>query len=110
MELRVTNVHIRTDISMSYYKCFKCGKKYNSPQERSLCAECRESKDVPLAILSWSLDVECPKCRADIDLTDIDDEGYVSMAIFNNKWDDLEGLEVECPECEHEFMISGVEY
>ena len=62
--------------------------------------------------LDWHLWVDCPKCCAGIDLIDQDpDMDYLfSVAIFNNKWDDLEGEEVSCPECKHEFKINKVEY
>jgi ribosomal protein S27E len=62
------------------------------------------------ANLSWSMDVECPKCDNYFDLVDNDDDGVVATAIFSNNWDALKEFEVTCPECGHEFEIDGVEY
>lgn len=62
------------------------------------------------AMLVWHLFIDCPKCGEQIDLSDIDEEGWVSEPIFNNRWDDLNGEEVECPECDHTFTIDDVEY
>jgi ssDNA-binding Zn-finger/Zn-ribbon topoisomerase 1 len=63
----------------------------------------------PTAQLRWSLDVECPKCEGEVDLSEGDDGTY-SVPIFNNKWDDLEGEHAVCPHCDHEFRIKKVEY
>ena len=60
-------------------------------------------------IVAWSFDVECPYCEADIDLSDQDDDGIFSGAIFNNNWDDLIGVECHCPDCSKDFTISKVE-
>ena len=60
------------------------------------------------AIVSWSLDVECPYCGSDIDLTDQDDDGCFSKPIFNNQWDELVGVEVHCCDCSRDFTISEV--
>jgi len=62
------------------------------------------------AILSWHLWIDCPKCKETIDLADCDDDGWISIPIFNNKWDDLKDEDVACPECGYEFKISEVEY
>jgi hypothetical protein len=63
------------------------------------------------AVLDWSLNVECPKCKQDIDLAKVErnEDGQYSRAIFNNKWHDLEGEEVECS-CGNIFKIKEVEY
>lgn len=61
------------------------------------------------ATMSFSLDIICPKCGNEIDLTDCDNDGVYTTPIFNNKWDDLKGELVEC-ECGAEFQISEVEY
>lgn len=63
-----------------------------------------------IAYLSWSLDVDCPKCEEEIDLCINDCDQVVSGAIFNNKWDDLKGHVVTCIKCKHEFVLGGVEY
>jgi hypothetical protein len=64
------------------------------------------------AQLEWSLRLTCPNCEEDIDLADGDHdaENRISCAIFNNKWDDLRGYEIECQKCGHEFELESVEY
>lgn len=62
------------------------------------------------ATLSWSLDVECPLCHLNNDLSNDDDDGIVAKAIFNNRWDDLVGEIFTCQECGAEFKLSEVEY
>ena len=62
------------------------------------------------AYLSWSLDIDCPKCNESIDLSDDDDDNVVSGAIFHNNWDALDGHEVTCKHCAHEFKVKTVEY
>jgi hypothetical protein len=59
--------------------------------------------------LSYTLDIECPSCSKEIDLTDQDCEGHYTTPIFNNRWDDLKGDIVQCDYCDHEFEITGVE-
>ena len=56
----------------------------------------------------WSLDVDCPYCGAEIDLADQDDDGCFSKPIFNNRWDDVVGMEATCPDCGKDFTISEV--
>jgi len=63
-----------------------------------------------MATLRWSLDMECPKCKTDIDLSINDDDCVYSMAIFNNKWDDLVGEEIVCEKCGHVFLLDGIFY
>jgi len=60
-------------------------------------------------IVTWSLDVECPYCHADMDLSDQDNDGCFSTPIFNNQWDDVVGMEAHCPDCSKDFTISKVE-
>ena len=69
-----------------------------------------QEQNHPTATLSWSLDIECPKCKKGIDLADHDDDSTFSKAIFNNSWDDLKGEEVQCPHCQHWFEFGKVEY
>jgi len=64
----------------------------------------------PIAQMNWSMDIKCPKCKKNIDLADVDDDGVYSEPIFNNRWDDLIDEGVCCPNCDHEFLIGGVEY
>jgi len=63
-----------------------------------------------MATLGWSLDMECPKCKVDIDLSIDDDDCVYSRAIFNNKWDDLIGEEIVCKKCGHVFELGGITY
>lgn len=67
----------------------------------------------PTALLDWSLDIECPHCKKGIDLVQYDsvsgDYG-IAKKIFTNNWQDLEGWKIECPNCEKEFELAGVEY
>lgn len=51
------------------------------------------------ATLRASLDVDCPKCLVFFDVLEDDDEGDFLTPIFNNRWDELRGREVTCPEC-----------
>ena len=62
------------------------------------------------ATLEWNLWVDCPYCFETMDLSDMDEEGCYSKPIFNNKWDELRGKEVECIYCTRSFGIESVEY
>ena len=64
------------------------------------------------AQLSWSLDVDCPHCGADIDLAtgDYDCDHYIAINVFNNTWGKLKGYEVTCAECDKEFVLGEIEY
>ena len=66
----------------------------------------------PIANLDWSLHVNCPKCDESNDLASgtHDTEHHIATAIFKNDWDKLEGWEVTCEHCGHEFTIQKVEY
>lgn len=59
--------------------------------------------------VAWSFDVECPYCGEDVDLADQNDDGCFTNPIFNNKWDDVVGMEGTCPSCRKDFTISKVE-
>ena len=60
--------------------------------------------------LDWSLFVECPECGEDFDLKDREEESEFSKPIFNNAWDDIKGMEVDCPKCKSTFSLDKVEY
>ena len=60
-------------------------------------------------IVSWSFDVTCPYCEADIDLADQDDDACFSKPIFSNRWNDIVGMEAHCPDCSKDFTIDKVE-
>lgn len=62
------------------------------------------------AQLDWSIYTKCPYCGHDFDLADHDEDGIYSKAIFSNKWEELKGEEVECPECTALFKIEEVDY
>lgn len=66
----------------------------------------------PVARLSWDLYVECPSCGEDFNIVDHDSDNDYSVAkkVFTNGWDKVEGHEVTCPKCEHEFELGGIEY
>ena len=66
----------------------------------------------PTARLDWSLHVDCPKCGGSNDLASCqhDVEHDIARYIFNNAWDKLDGWEVTCDGCGHEFEIERVEY
>lgn len=65
-----------------------------------------------IAQLDWSLEVECPNCKTDLNLADgdYDSEGDISSAIFTNRWDRLNGFEICCEKCSHDFLLDSVEY
>jgi DNA-directed RNA polymerase subunit RPC12/RpoP len=66
----------------------------------------------PTANLEWSLYVDCPKCGESNDLAEPhhDTEHDIARHLFSNDWDNLEGWEVTCGHCGHEFEIEKVEY
>jgi len=71
-----------------------------------------QQKATPTASLDWSLYVDCPKCGEANDLSDPqhDTEHDIARHIFSNAWDKLNGWEVTCENCDHEFTIEKVEY
>ena len=66
----------------------------------------------PTAFINWSLNVDCPKCEHDNDLADSihDTEYSIAKHVFSNDWDKLDGWEVVCEKCNHEFNIDKVDY
>lgn len=60
------------------------------------------------AYLSAQLEVTCPFCKHEWDLLDVDEYEYYATPIFNNDWDELKEMEIECPKCGKEFQISEV--
>jgi hypothetical protein len=66
----------------------------------------------PTAHLEWGLNVECPACEENNDLarSPHDDEYRIAKRIFTDHWDSLQGWEVTCEHCKHEFKIEKVEY
>jgi len=62
------------------------------------------------ALLSFSVDAECPHCKEEVDIARDDPDTIVASAIFRNAWHDLKGYEVDCPSCGKQFVIGKVEY
>jgi hypothetical protein len=62
------------------------------------------------AYLDWSLNIDCPKCGNENDISAPDDDAIVSNAIFHNNWDALKGFDVVCNMCGHDFVVDCVEY
>ena len=91
-----------------WFKCKKYG--YEGPTQTDLRRLQENSMEKVKVSLHYRLWVNCPKCNEDFDLVDQDDDNVVSTAIFTNKWGDLEGYEIYCPKCEHEFEIKEIEY
>ena len=68
------------------------------------------------ATLIIRVDVECPKCEHDFDLTETsaNDDGYIYKQLLpDDRWEieEPERLEcdnVTCPECGHVFDVKGV--
>jgi endogenous inhibitor of DNA gyrase (YacG/DUF329 family) len=51
-----------------------------------------------------SLDVECPHCKNDVDLMDMDDFGeYLNKGTIDDSLH-VENVEVYCPECGEDFV------
>ncbi len=63
-----------------------------------------------IATLTCSLEVYCPKCNESIDLLEDDCDYIFSTIVFSKNLDDLKGQEAICPNCDHEFNLTGVEY
>lgn len=66
-----------------------------------------------IAFLDWSLDVECPHCKLDVDLVDYEanhGDNDIANLIFSNRWDKLIGYDIECPHCHTDFKLDKVEY
>lgn len=64
-----------------------------------------------IATLTYTVDIECPKCKKEIDLTENnDDDGQISFPLFNNRWDDAQGVSVTCDHCDHDFELDGMRY
>ena len=72
------------------------------------------SKDTALktspAELRASLSVACPYCGEYFDLFEEDHDGVFFKIIFNNHWDQITGMEWDCPLCAKEISISEVEW
>lgn len=60
------------------------------------------------AVLTAQLEVTCPHCQNEFDLLDVDGYEDYATPIFNNDWDELKEMEIECSKCEKEFQISEV--
>ena len=76
-----------------------------SPDKNTATDETLESADL---IIGYSLEIDCPYCNAELDLSDQDENRCFSGPIFNNRSDDLVGEIVNCPDCRKEFIIENV--
>ena len=63
-----------------------------------------------IVLLSFSLDVQCPECEHDFDVSDQDDENVISGLVFTNRWEEIKGHSATCPSCDHKFILDGIEY
>ena len=63
-----------------------------------------------VVMFDYSMMIECPHCEEYFDLVDEEEDGEYSTPIFNNRWDNLRGELVFCPECGKEFAIECVEH
>ena len=64
-----------------------------------------------IATLSYAVNIECPKCNRGFDLIDNNnDDGVITVPLFNNRWGDVKGVSVTCDHCDHEFKLDGMEY
>lgn len=55
--------------------------------------------------------VHCPHCDNEMDLVnDPDDGGRFTDPIFSNRWDELKGYNIYCPECGQDFYITEIEW
>ena len=71
-----------------------------------------DTESKPIAQLDWSLRVECPNCNESLDAAGIDagNDYTITKMVFSNRWDDITGCSITCPECGHEFELGGMEY
>lgn len=107
---------------MVSFKC-KCGRspKYVGSLEscidqfkNAIKAEKAEKKklDYADAKVDWSLDVECPHCGGESNLSQVDKKGIYSGPIFSGKKDNLKNTIVTCHhtnECGKDFLIGDIE-
>ena len=63
-----------------------------------------------VVIFSYQLNATCPHCDNVEDLLLQDDEGIYTEHVFNNKPRQLEGMKLNCSNCEEDFLIDYVEY
>lgn len=63
-----------------------------------------------IAYFDWSLDIEYPHCKKEIDLVNYDGEGDIASCIFYNNWDFLNGYDIYCNHCDKEFQIKEIQY
>jgi len=62
------------------------------------------------AIWSFSLDTECPKCGEDFDVNSAGENGTcyiedVRLQVCEQDTYNSKNIEVECPNCKHEFIV-----
>lgn len=64
----------------------------------------------PAMQLWWHLYVDCPKCGTTTDAAEHDSGPEIAVDLFSNNWKGIEGRELVCPECDHEFQVGEVTY
>ena len=64
-------------------------------------------KNATIATWNVSLNCECPKCKEYIDLMEAPNfwDGHSSLEISEHGTETSKGVEVVCPECQHEFTV-----
>jgi endogenous inhibitor of DNA gyrase (YacG/DUF329 family) len=55
-------------------------------------------------LVTYNFSIECPYCGKRFDVSD--DENFLK-AIFNNRWEAVEGEVENCPHCDKDIIISG---
>lgn len=66
--------------------------------------------EMNIAYLEYCVNVNCPECGWETDISQDDEDAIVANAIFNNNWDSLKGFDVTCSHCSLEFTLDSVEY
>lgn len=72
--------------------------------------EDNEAEKTSEATLEFAIYVTCPYCEQTFDVTNQDDDHFITAAIFANKWDRVKGRFVICVACDKEFKISEITY
>ena len=61
-------------------------------------------------LIKYGLEIDCPNCGSELDLSDHDEDQRFSGPIFNHRWEEVEGKSVFCPDCDKDFTISNVHF
>lgn len=74
------------------------------------CRNHSEPEHESVATLTIELYVHCPHCAYYFDLIEQEQDNQFVSAICSNKWNQVSGIDVTCPECEQDFNLKGVEW